>query len=69
MGQRVAKELLMALGGKATIQQIRALAKERYSDSISEGMARDLRNLRKWHEVKFNLADKTWEIIQSKEVN
>jgi len=66
MSQKVVFELLKELGGRATLQQIKALALEKYPEySLHEYVGNRLHKLATWGYVKRN-KDDTWEIISKR---
>lgn len=65
MSQKVVYELLKELGGRATLQQIKALAFEKYPEySLHEYVGNRLLKLKTWGYVRRN-KDDTWEIIST----
>jgi DNA-binding IclR family transcriptional regulator len=64
MSQRLVYQLLCELGGKATITEIRKLAKVKYPDSTLYSYAgKQLRRLQEKGYVKFDKASETWRLV------
>ena len=62
MSQKLALDLLKSLGGRATISQIREAAKKADPLSHHRGIPTDLRKLRSWGEVEFDVKTEEWFI-------
>ena len=66
MSQKLVLELLIDLGGRATIGKISSLARERYPDAtLHTYVGFQLRKLRKWGTVDYDQKTKEWFIIPS----
>ncbi len=67
MAQKVVYMLLKELGGSATLEEIKELAKKRYPDATQWHYAiSDLQKLEKWGYVA-RIPDGTWKILEEME--